>query len=131
MAILSRDQILGADDIQTEKVPVPEWGGDVYVRGLSGKERDQFESSLVEFRGKHRTLRLQNVRARLVALSAVDDEDRRLFTDADVELLGRKSAAALERVASTAQRLSGLSDEDVEDLSKNSSSGQSDDSTSD
>jgi hypothetical protein len=35
MAILSIDQILSADDIPSEVVAVPEWGGEVKVRGLS------------------------------------------------------------------------------------------------
>lgn len=35
MAILSLDAILGANDIPEEVVPVPEWGGEVKVRGLS------------------------------------------------------------------------------------------------
>jgi hypothetical protein len=35
MAILSIEQILQADDIPSEVVSVPEWGGEVKVRGLS------------------------------------------------------------------------------------------------
>ena len=35
MAILSVEQILAADDIPSETVSVPEWGGEVKVRGLS------------------------------------------------------------------------------------------------
>jgi hypothetical protein len=35
MAILSVDEILKADDIPSEVVAVPEWGGEVKVRGLS------------------------------------------------------------------------------------------------
>ena len=37
---LSRDSILKASDIKTETVPVPEWGGDVNLRGHSGEELD-------------------------------------------------------------------------------------------
>jgi len=130
MPILTRDQILTADDILSEVVPVPEWGGEVRVRGLTGAERDRYEASLIEIQGKRRQLKLHNVRARLVSLAAVDEEGRRLFDDRDVEALGKKSAAALERVASAAQRLSGLTDADVEELAKNSPAGQSEGSTS-
>lgn len=35
MAILSVEAILAADDIPSEVVAVPEWGGEVKVRGLS------------------------------------------------------------------------------------------------
>ena len=34
--MLTRDAILNAADLKTEAVPVPEWGGDVLVRGLTG-----------------------------------------------------------------------------------------------
>ena len=128
MAFLTREQILGASDIQTETVAVPEWGGDVLVRGLTGKERDDFEGGLLQGKGKARTMSLAQFRAKLVALSVVDEAGKRMFSTGDVEWLGSKSAAALSRVAEVAARLSGLSDEDVEEMTKNSESGQSDDS---
>lgn len=115
---LTRDAILNASDIETEEIEVPEWGGVVRVRGLSGTERDQFEQSMVEKRGKKREVNLANVRARLIALSVVDAQGNRLFGDADVAALGRKSAAALERVFDVARRLSGLNDEDVDELAQ-------------
>lgn len=131
MAILNREQILNAKDIETEVVSVKEWGGEVLVKGLSGKERDEFERSIVETRGKKVLLKMVNVRARLASLSIVDESGDRVFTESDVEKLGEKSASALERVFSVAQRLSGLSNEDVEDLEKNSGDAQSEGSISD
>jgi hypothetical protein len=47
-----------------------------------------------------------------------------------VEALGKKSAAALNRVFEVAQRLSGITDDDVEELAKNSVGGPSDGSIS-
>ena len=128
---LSRDQILEASDADFEDVAVPEWGGTVRVRSLSGTERDQFESSLLVKRGKQRDVSLVNARAKLVALVCVDDMGNRLFTDSDVVALGKKNAAALSRVYDVATRLSGLSDEDVDELEGNSEAAQSGASTSD
>lgn len=135
MALLTRQQILAADDLKTELVPVPEWGGTVLVRALSGSERDAFEQDIVTFRreGK-RTVTdtdLHNVRAKLAVHSIVDESGARLFSIEDIEALGSKSAAALQRVFDVAQRLSGLSDDDVEELAKNSGAGPSAGSTSD
>jgi len=130
MGFLTRDQILQVQDIVTEDVPVPEWGGTVRVRGLSGHERDAFEAGIVQPSGRTIRYTLENLRARLVALSVVDESGARLFSAADVVALGRKSAAALERVYNVAQRLAGLSNQDVEELAKNSESGPSDDSGS-
>lgn len=119
MSLLTRDAILKATDLPHEDVDVPEWGGTVRVRTLTGAERDQFEASIVELRGKKRKINTANIRAKLVALSVVDEQGNRLFSDADVALLGKKSAAALDRVFAVAQRLSGVTEDDVEELEKN------------
>lgn len=119
MKILTRDQILAASDIQTVPVDVPEWGGSVLVRGMTGLERDNFEQEIVSHVGKKTILKWENVRAKTVALCVVDDQGRRIFEESDIEALGQKSAAALERVFDAARRLSGLSDSDVEELAKN------------
>lgn len=128
---LSREQILGAQDLTQEEVEVPEWGGVVLVRGLTGAQRDRFEASMVEQKGKERRINMENLRAKLVAMSIIDENGKRLFTQQDIDALAKKSGAALDRVYAVAQRLSGLSKEDVEDLVGNSEPGQSDDSTFD
>lgn len=119
MKLLSRDMILGAVDLPSEDVDVREWGGIVRVRALTGAERDAFEASIVEQKGKKTTFNAANMRAKLVAMSVVDENGQRLFDDDDAQLLGKKSAAALNRVFEVAQRLSGLTQEDVEELEKN------------
>lgn len=116
---LTRDAILKAQDLPTEVVEIPEWNGAVIVRGLTGAERDAFEQSIVEQRGKNTRMNLRNIRAKLVALTVVDEEGNRVFSDEDAEALGKKSAAALDRIFAVAQRLSGLRPEDVEELAGN------------
>jgi len=121
MTLLSKTAILAAQDLQTEDVEVPEWGGAVRVRSFTGRERDAFESSMVRGDGRDRKVDLTNMRARLVGLTVIDESGQRLFTDEEVDLLGAKSGAALDRVFAIAQKLNGLSGADVEELSKNSS----------
>jgi len=116
---LNRDEILGINDLPTEDVFVPEWNTWVRVRGLTGAERDQFEQSIVETRGKNTKVNLRNIRAKLVVLCCVDEQGNRIFRDEDAEVLGRKSAVALNRVFEVAQRLAGLRPEDVEELAGN------------
>ena len=121
MTLLSKTAILTAQDLQTEDVEVPEWGGAVRVRSFTGRERDAFEASMVRGEGRDRKVDLTNMRARLVGLTVIDETGQRLFTDEEVDLLGAKSGAALDRVFAIAQKLNGLSGSDVEELSKNSS----------
>ena len=124
MDYLTRDAILASQDIQVEQVEVPEWGGMVMVRGMSGTERDAFEDSLIskatgnrkQRRKEPTKLDLANVRAKLCAWCIVDEKNKRIFTDTDVAALGAKSAAALDKVFEVAQRLSGISDDDVEEM---------------
>ena len=118
MAILKRDDILQASDITKELVSVPEWGGDVYVKGMTGAERDKFESSIVAQHGKEQSVNMANIRAKLASLTICDENGKRLFTEMDVQALSQKSAAALQRVFEVAQRLSGIGDDDVKELTE-------------
>lgn len=117
--VLGRDAILAVQDIQTEAVEVPEWGGTVYVRGMTGSERDAFEESVTQGRGRNQRVTLENFRAKLLVRTLVNEAGERLFGDDEVEALGRKSAAAVQRVFDVAARLSGLGTRDIEELTKN------------
>jgi len=130
MKELSSEEILGTEDILEELVEVPEWKGTVRVRGLTGRERDAYEASLLEQRGRNTKANLQNARAKLVVLSVVDARGQRMFTESQIPQLGAKSAAALDRIWKKARDLSGMSDEDVEELTLGFDDAQSEPSTS-
>lgn len=130
MALLSRDEILSAEDRKTVEVEVPEWGGSVLVRTLSGKERDAYESGTISIKNGKQVEDFDNLRARLVALCLVDEKGVRLFTAKDVTSLGNKSAAALQRVYNKCQELNAVSDKDVEELTENFDESPDESSTS-
>jgi hypothetical protein len=116
---LSKDDILKSNDNAPEEVDVPEWGGTVLVRGMTGRERDAFEVSLLQpGRGGRRAVDPVNLRAKLIARCVVDDDGNRLFTDADAVELGAKSAAAVDRVYAVAAKLSGMSEGDQEEMTR-------------
>lgn len=126
---LSKADILGCDDTKLEKVPVPEWGGYVYVKGLTGAQRDRFEESQTRVDKKgNRLLKFENFRARLCALCICNSKGEPLFKPGDVADLAKKSSAALQRVFNKATELSGMSEDDIEDLVGNSDDEASDDS---
>lgn len=125
MTILNKRQILDAPDLKTEDVEVPEWGGTVRVRALTGTQRDAYQFSIVHIEGNEATSDMTNVSAKLVAASLIDEQGNLLFNESEVAALGRKSARALQRVFEAASRLSGLTKEDVKELVKNLGSGQS------
>jgi hypothetical protein len=123
--LLTRDAILkSAGSLRTEEVPVPEWGGTVLVRELTGRGRDEWEASLTAMRGDRIVPDTANLRAKLVARCAVGEDGEPLFSLQDVNALGELSAAALNRVSDAASRLSGLKEEDLEEMGKASGDGR-------
>lgn len=127
--LLSKDEIFGMDDIPVEEVVVPEWKNrTVLVCGLTAAAKNAYEASLVEIKGTSRKVRLENATAKLLVRTVVNRQRQALFTESDIERLGTKSAAALERLAKVAQRLSAMNQGEVEALVKNSEAAQSDDS---
>ncbi|MGA5605918.1 hypothetical protein ACPCUF_33715 [Streptomyces griseoincarnatus] len=116
MALLSKEQITSADDRKWEDVPVPEWGGTVRLVGMSGTERNAYQSSLVVLgpNGKPQRMNMSDQLAKLVGKCLVDENFERLFSDKEIKALGAKNGAVLERLGQIAQRLSGLRKEDVE-----------------
>jgi hypothetical protein len=126
---LTKDQILEANDLKIESVDVPEWGGSVLVRTMSGSDRDAFDESLVPVGpdGMRRS-DTSNMRVKLLMYSVVDEAGNRMFNAADMEAFGRKSSAAIERVYSVAQRLNWIGPQAEAAAAKNSASGQSSDS---
>ena len=130
MKELTAAEILGMQDIVEELVEVPEWKGTVRVRGLTGRERDTYEASLIEQRGRNTTANLVNARAKLVVLSVRSADGSRMFNEAQIAELSAKSAAALNRVWKKARELSGMTEEDVEELTLGFDDAPSEPSTS-
>jgi hypothetical protein len=128
---LSRDGILGAVDVQIEKVPVPEWGDEVIVRGLTGDELDDYQGSVRQFRptfdgkGMEAVLIQEGMRAKLLVKCLIDEAGERLFTDQDAPALGAKNGSVIDRLYDVAARLSGLSEEEKQELEGNSEPAES------
>lgn len=116
---LSKTAILAAKDVRLSgAIPVPEWGGDVFVKTLSGLERDAFEESYSE-------QKMKSFRVRFLVLTLCDDSGERLFADGDVESLGKKSSVVINRLFEKAWSHNAFTTEAVESLGKDSPSDQS------
>lgn len=132
---LSRDGILAANDVQIEKVPVPEWGDEAIIRGLTGDELDAFQGSVRQFRptfdgkGMEAVLIQEGMRAKLLVKCLIDEAGERLFTDADAPALGGKNGAIIDKLYDVAARLSGLSEEEKKAMEGNSEAATDSDSS--
>lgn len=127
--LLSKDEIFGMDDIPMEEVVVPEWKNrKVLICGLTAAGKNAYQASLLEIKGSSRRVRMENALAKLLVRTIVNRQRQPIFTETDIERLGSKSAAALERLATVANRLSGMDEKENAELVKNSEAAQSADS---
>lgn len=117
MALLGRDQILSSTSRSYQVVPVPEWGGEVRLQSLTGKERDKFEASLSKRKNGKEVSDYENARAKLIAACAVDENGNLIFTNRfDIEKLGEAPVSALQKLFNVCQAMNGMSDADLEEL---------------
>jgi len=114
--LLNKDQILKADDLPFKDVEVPEWGGTVRVRAMTGAERESFEAAIYDMSGEKAKFLRQDFRAKLLCRTIVDEQNKRLFSESDIAALSAKSAKVLDRLMEVAQGLSGLSREETDKI---------------
>jgi hypothetical protein len=115
MGVLSRDAILACNDRKSVAVEIPEWGGTVYVRVMSGADRDQFDA-LVTKDGVTRS----EITSLLARLCIADEAGAPLFRDEDIAVLAQKSAAVLDRIFDVATKLNATSGEAIDEMGKDS-----------
>jgi hypothetical protein len=115
--LLNREAILAAQDIKSEDVDVPEWGGSVRVRMMTGSERDGVLARLVGAMDAGE--RSTRYRSALLAACLVGEDGVALFGPDEVAQLAGKSATALDRVFKVAERLNDASPVAVEAAEKN------------
>jgi len=125
MGLLSRERLLAKETLKIEKV---EFEDDdfVYVRQMTGRERDRFERSLLrEVRDRKGTVTyeqaLGDFRAKLVVNVICDENGVNLLEPSDYDVLSaHMSAAKLELIVNRANDLNRISESDKEAMIKNS-----------
>ena len=115
------DDIKNLDDYTFEVVQVPEWKRAFRVGSMTGAQRGQYDARMAGRAKKSGGSPgvPADFREWIVALCVHDENRDRVFTNADIPMLGSKSVAALERLFTVACRINGLGLEDVEEAEKN------------
>lgn len=124
--LLNRSKLLEKEELQTTKVEF-ENGDYVYVRQMTGHERDTFEQSLLK---KNRDSKgnivgyeqsTDDFRAKLAVCTVCDEKGNLILQPGDYLILSKSmSAKTLERIINEAQKLNAITEEDKEALVKNS-----------
>jgi hypothetical protein len=120
---LDRKSILAVDDVRKEKFAVPEWKGDVFLRVLTGTDRDRFEESYAD-------QKMKAFRIRFLLLALCDEDGERLFNDEEADVLGKKSSVVINRLFEAGWKLNAFTQEAVDALGEDSPTAPSGDSTS-
>lgn len=106
--MLSRESILAIQDLKPQKLDIPEWNDHVFIRSMTGRERGELEAASKSGNA------LADFRAMLAIRCVCDENGARLFSDADLEAIGKKSSAALDRILNAASKLNALGAEGIE-----------------
>jgi hypothetical protein len=124
--LLGKAELLQKEKLEIEKVEF-ENGDYVYVRQMTGHERDMFEQSMLKKNkdGKGNVLSVETVmddfRSKLAAITLCDEEGKSLLSANDYAVLGNSmSAKRLEKIINTSQKLNAITEEDKEAIVKNS-----------
>ena len=114
---LTADDILKANDRQMEAVKA--WGGTVYVRTMTGLERDEWEEACSAGKREDGTVDVRGVMARLIVRCACAADGALLFKPAQADALNQKAAPELMAVYRVALRLNKLGQDDIEEMAGN------------
>ena len=110
LAFLDRATILAAADVNYEILDVPEWGGAVRLRTLTGDQAAEFMEMKEEDK--------REVMPKILSLAVVDANGDRVFTDSDLQAIMHKSMRPLMRVLKLVNKMNGFEKE--EELGKGS-----------
>jgi hypothetical protein len=129
MGLLRKEDLLKKSKLNIERVDLGE-GDFLFVREMTGREREEWESSITKVIRDNRGMiekyesALDDFRAKICVYTACDEKGDRILTVADVEALSQNmSAKKLVKLADAAQKLNRISEEEKEALLKNSGAG--------
>jgi len=130
MSFLTCDKLLLKQKLEIIKIDL---GNDdyVYVREMTGRERDAYEVSLLPEKGEEER-EMTDFRAKLVVRVACDKDGKNIFKLKDYTKLSQNiSGRRLRIIANAASKLNKISEEEKKEIEKNSEAVQDGNSTSD
>ena len=103
--------------------------GTIRMRGLTGAEVERYEQAVSGGNGKQ--VSMKNAMARLVVISAVNDDGTPYFDPRDMLKLSQSPSWMVVQMFQAAGKLSGVSEEDVKEMTADFDDAQSSDAGTD
>ena len=104
--MLTKASIMNAKDQPLTSVDVPIWGGNIYLKPLTLKERSGFEKQYFETDGTYKDSTDVNMILELLALMITNDRGVTLFTPKELKMLESKNAGVMKELFEVALRVS-------------------------
>lgn len=134
--LLTREALLERDELKIEKVELTR--GHVYVREMTGLEKDVWEKSITKKlpstdseKPANYEMEIEGFRAKLAVVTVCDEQGNLLFSIKDYGLLNRSmSAINMDKIVEVASRLNAITKKDKEEMLKNLKADQENSSNS-
>lgn len=111
---LTFQQIKDADDRPSEAEEVPEWGGVIYLKPLSGEKTVDLADKVNKGRGSDNDRELAFI-IQLCGECIVDEDDRPIFTGREIEVLQDKSFPVLYRIGKRLLDMHGMTERGIQE----------------
>ena len=120
MKLLNREALLEKEELETKKVDLGK-GDFVFVRQMTGSEKESFEHSIIDFDKDGKVQRKSDdFRAKLAVCTVCGEDGKLILKQADIKVLSRSmSAARLTKIADVASEMNKLDEESKEEVAKN------------
>lgn len=125
--ILTREQILQANDRKIKKIAISGFGGDVCIRQSSALDYARWADA--NENAKTHEDRVRSA-AGFVVRTMVDEQGNLIFSDADIESLMSKRQEFVLKVFNESLQFSMITDENVREIAGNSSAATTESSIS-
>lgn len=112
---LTVGKILDAEDIRYEPLEVPEWGGKVLLKSLTGEERDRVERMARQFSVGE----IAGYSAEIAAMTVCDGNKKLLFSNADLPRLRKKNGEVLRKIFDAVAKQNRLTADSIKEAAKN------------
>ena len=112
---LTRDDILAISDVVIEKLEMQDWGGDVYIKTISGADYVALQA-LKPGQGDDED---PDSLEKVIVIGTCDEKGTCLFNNDDIPALKNKAFKNLERLSMKILELNGLSTQQAEEAEKN------------
>lgn len=109
---MNREQILQKRPPKVKPVEVPEWGGTIHIRVMTGAELDGYDQAA--YQNDYRM-----IRAELLVRCLCDEQGNRILSDQDVAELAQQDGYILDRLFDEAREHNGMTSRAKESIAKN------------